>query len=340
MADLLALVRTVLTATPEDAWAALFEAATQTLRAPLADAVAAEVQRREDSVGQLDALLASAAWDLWADYEASVRHTADALAEWWSGETGGRAVLVLDALSLRELPWLLAGAAARGYTVERAHATGAELPTETNAFARALGVSQRSSLQSEGAPAGLRLVGAATDVLGVPFEDAAALVPARPSVLVWHSWLDDRIHGYFHQAGRGLADLTRETASVLTGDAFWTLIARLTQGRRLVITSDHGYAASGGFPDATTSEGDALKAVFGRGRSSRLDAGATPGPGAFVPPLMLTLDTRTGRYVLALGRRKWRSQAGYPTLTHGGLSLLEACSPFLIVSRPAGPEGG
>jgi hypothetical protein len=38
-------------------------------------------------------------------------------------------------------------------------------------------------------------------------------------------------------------------------------------------------------------------------------------------------------HLLAVGRRKWKSQGGYPTLTHGGLSLLEVLSPFIELSK-------
>ena len=36
---------------------------------------------------------------------------------------------------------------------------------------------------------------------------------------------------------------------------------------------------------------------------------------------------------LALGRRKWKSQGGYPTLAHGGLSLLEVLTPWVEMTR-------
>lgn len=39
--------------------------------------------------------------------------------------------------------------------------------------------------------------------------------------------------------------LTRDAAEQLTSDDFWTFAERLATGRRLVITSDHGYAATG-----------------------------------------------------------------------------------------------
>lgn len=54
---------------------------------------------------------------------------------------------------------------------------------------------------------------------------------------------------------------------------------------------------------------------------------------SFVPPVALQIDSPHGAHLLALGRRKWRSQGGYPTLTHGGLSLLEVLSPFVELSK-------
>ena len=47
----------------------------------------------------------------------------------------------------------------------------------------------------------------------------------------------------------------------------------------------------------------------------------------------LVIDGPHGAHLLAMGRRKWRSQGGYPTLTHGGLSLLEVLSPFVEISK-------
>ena len=74
---------------------------------------ASEVTRRDRAVAPADLFLATAGWDLWADYYASVPRTADRLAAWWTATAPGRAVLILDALSLREAPWLINGAANR-----------------------------------------------------------------------------------------------------------------------------------------------------------------------------------------------------------------------------------
>src|SRR4051794_32681654 len=61
-----------------------------------------------------DRLLAEAAWDLWDQYAVTARRTTRALREWWNvAPTEGRAILILDALSLRELSALLGGATSR-----------------------------------------------------------------------------------------------------------------------------------------------------------------------------------------------------------------------------------
>jgi len=75
-----------------------------------------------------------------------------------------------------------------------------------------------------------------------------------------------------------------------------------------------------------------LKQTFG---SSRNKAG-TGDTGPFVPPVALQINSPHGAHPLALGRRKWRSQGGYATLTLCGLSLLEMLSLFVEFSRSRG----
>ena len=123
--------------------------------------------------------------------------------------------------------------------------------------------------------------------------------------------------------------MTCAFANQLNGYDFWALINCLATGRRLVITSDQGYAATGYFPEAEAELGQFLKHSFGSGRSQ-------PGqvdPGPFVPPVALPISSPHGHFLIAMGRRKWKSQRGYPTLTHSGLSLLEVLSPFVELTR-------
>ena len=82
-------------------------------------------------------------------------------------------------------------------------------------------------------------------------------------------------------------------------------------------------------PDADGDVGQFLKKTFSSGRS----VAGTGATGPFVPPVALQIDTPHGAYRLAVGRWKWKSQGGYPTLTHGGLSLLEVLSPFVEITK-------
>ena len=326
----LALARTLLTSTPADAWRAIFAHALEIAYAPLSiTGAAGEVTRRDREIGALDLFLATSGWDLWTEFEATTERTSDRLVEWWNERKKNRAVLILDGLSLRELPWIIQGAKDRGYTVHSARVTASELPGETNSFAHALGLAGRAALENNGAGSGFRLKKARTETLNTPWADAAKAIGSQPDWVLWHHWPDDRLHD-LSTAGQGIEKLTALAAAELSSDGFWSLVERLTTGRRLVITSDHGYAATGLFPDAPEDQGKHLKEVFKSGRcASSNKGGASP----WIPPVQLLLTTKHGATRLALGRRKWKSQGGYPTLTHGGLSILEVASPFVELTR-------
>jgi hypothetical protein len=265
---------------------------------------------------------------LWEAFGEVVERTSDRLARWWGEPFSARAVLILDGLSLRELPWLLQGAQSHGFALSAVAATASELPGATNEFAQALGWPSRSQLQNNGGGIDHRLAPARTECVDLPWRDCAALVDASPNWVFWHHWPDSQVHDG-SGAGQGLDTLTRDVARQLTGDEFWSFVERLATGRRLVITSDHGYAATGLFFDAADAQAAFLKATF---RSGRFVAGAVDA-GPFVPPVALSIVEPQGAHLLALGRWKWKSQGGYPTLAHGGLSLLEVLSPFVELIR-------
>ncbi len=193
----LPLLRQLQEATPAEGWAAIAEHALQVCdtvgQSKLVDAAA---RLRDEGLRALDAWMAGAGWDLWAEFGTAMPRTADRLVEWWSAipPGAGAAVLILDGLSLRELPLLRQGAAAHGFAVASVEATGAELPGDTNAFSQALGASSRGALANNHPPGGLRLDGATTEVADLPWGDCAALVKAEPRWLFWHGWPDTRFH--------------------------------------------------------------------------------------------------------------------------------------------------
>jgi hypothetical protein len=324
----LPLLRRLTTAPPKEAWAALFDEAWRVCSPPLPGRnTRAEISRRDGELAALDLFLATSGWDLWAAYEGAAVRTSTALVEWWAAQLGGRAVLILDGLSLREAPWIVHGATPRGFKIHEARVTGSELPAETTPFAKALGLAQRSSLENNGAGSAFRLQGARTETGDLPWAESEKLVGTEPRWVFWHHWPDVRIHD-LSGPGQGLDALAADVAARLNDDAFWSFVERLATGRRLIITSDHGYAASGLFSDASDDQSRYLRAAFQSGRSAFGEGESS----AWIPPVTLALASVHGVYRYALGRRKWRSQGGYPTLTHGGLSILEVASPFIEIS--------
>jgi hypothetical protein len=72
-----------------------------------------------------DRLLANSAWNLWSDFHNHAPTTIDELKKFWIQTTAsGTAVLLLDALSLRELPIILAAAKDHSLTPTRIEALG------------------------------------------------------------------------------------------------------------------------------------------------------------------------------------------------------------------------
>ena len=324
-----AILQRLTKAPPEDAWRIIIDKALEFASKPLSAGNApSEVTKRDREIGELDHFLSTSGWDLWQAFGDTVERTSDRLASWWNEPYAAKAILILDGLSLRELPWLLQGAEQRGFKLHKCTAKASELPGETNEFARALGFSSRSQLQNNGGGLSHKFQPAYTECVDMPWKDCAGLIDSSPNWMFWHQWPDNKLHD-LSGAGQGLEILTQNVASQLCSDDFWEFVERLTTGRRLIITSDHGYAATGLFSDADGDVGAFLKKTFASRRSIKGIGETSP----FIPPIAMQINSPHGAHLLAVGRWKWKSQGGYPTLTHGGLSLLEVLSPLIELSK-------
>ena len=324
------LLNTAVCQAPNEVWSQIMDHVWSEFSAPIPAASAEnDVVRRDRNLTELDNIISGSAWDLWKDFESAVPKASQAIIDFWTKTQGGKAVLILDGLSLREVPWLLEEAKQRGYKRSDAGLRGAELPAETTQFANSLGFGQRSSLENNGAGSAHKLKGAFTVSCNLPWQECVDLVGAQEAVVFWHHWPDERMHD-LAGPGAGLHKLAKDVHAGLTSEDFWQLIDRLCTGRKLLITSDHGYAATGLYPDPTDKDQVGyMKNLFKGGRSSRDKAD----DGHWVPPIDLPLTTTHGDYRFVLGRRKWKSASGYPTLQHGGLSLLEVLVPHVVLSK-------
>jgi len=259
-----------------------------------------------------DRLLSEAAYTLWNDFSASAPHTSTRL----KGIPHSHAVLILDALSLRELPIILNEAEKRDITA-RAEVTFSEVPSDTNAFAQALGLPGRSKLENNGKNSGFKVFSGEecyTDSVGIAFEDVH--VDNVPNVFIWHSYLDDQIHN-----GLTGAELERQAKKAFSSDGFWYFIDKLRHGRKLIITSDHGYGVAEQFSSELKDE--AAKMMKEHFKAQRFASGNEP-IGRFIPPLFIEQDNLR----VVTGQRKWKVP-GSSNVTHGGLSLLEVASPWI-----------
>jgi hypothetical protein len=310
------------------AWTTLRDELKELMCEPITGSIVEEIIRREKRCEPLELALSGAAWSLWTDYYDSVPLASQRLIDWWQAGHGGKAVFILDGLSLREVPVLLEQAKERGFAVNEFEVLGSELPAETNAFARALGFSHRGSLDNNGAGGSHKMAGAFTLTNELPWSDVKQSIPAEQKLFVWHQWPDKRIHDLSDQ-GDGIRRLLPEVVEQLASDDFWGLVEKLATGREVVITSDHGYANTGGFRDADNDEKAFFKENFGGYRYKQTELTNQE----WLPPLALTLDCPTGRFSMALGRTKWAVQGGNRTLSHGGLTLMETLVPFVRLNK-------
>jgi hypothetical protein len=317
-------------AAPKPAWEQILSFAWETCAADLhPEHVATQISQRDEQVGRVDLYLSTGGWDLWTEFESVVPHGADAVVEFWNRQAGPAAVLILDGLSLREVPWLLQGAAQRNYMIHVAKPFGSELPPQTTPYANALGFANRAALQDNGAGIGHKLAGATTEAGPMDWGSFGDLIHAEPRWVIWSHWPDTVIH----DMGRDLSPqvMSQKASEQLSGSGFWSLVHKLTTGRRLVITSDHGYASMGVFRDEVDKPTvEYLKAQFGAKRAGKADGKSSP----FCPPIDLTIVGRGGPSKMVLGRRKWKVSGPTQGANHGGLSLLEVAVPYIELSRP------
>jgi len=225
---------------------------------------------------------------------------------------------------VRELWRLIQAAAGRGVTPTTVAVLGAPVPTDTEAAAHLLGLTQRSQLQYGKYPQGFAFAPdqPETDVTNEEFGALADRLPPARDILIWHSWLDDLLHQLADKRDAA-TQIQSVAAEVLASDGFWKLVDTLRQGRRLLVTSDHGYAVSRYFSDLPDTLAAPARAAFRAQRCGPLPAVPFSRLGA--QPLYVG----SGQRAAIVGPWKWKVEGGFPHLSHGGLTLAEVCVPYL-----------
>ncbi|MED4225399.1 hypothetical protein [Neobacillus cucumis] len=324
------ILQSIVTGSDQEAWITITQHLYEVFSTPFSESSIQGILQREKHVSDIETLISGSCWDLWSSFEQAVPKSSEELVKKWNQMLSGKAVFILDGISLRELPFLLEQAEKRGYKVHQSRVFASSLPSETTFFARSLGFSQRSALENNQAGARHLLKGARTDCLDLQWDDCLPIIGAEPNWVLWHTWFDDRIHEY-NVPGKGLRELVVKSEKELSSDSFWNLIEKLAQGRRVFLTSDHGYAATGDFDNVRDEQASYLKDTYKGQRFAKGPLGQANAN--WIPPIDIEIESAHGLYSYVLGRRKWRSSGGYPTLAHGGLSLLETLVPFIEISK-------
>lgn len=312
---------------PDAAWASIFRRLRDT-------ALATTPSRLHRQTVVPDRLIAESAWDLWQAFPSHAPKVVDAIREFWSASAAGvgSAVLILDALSLRELPLIHAAAQKRGIIPTDVQVRGACVPTETESFAAALGLGGRSKLFNNQPPQTFIFGGpdVHTDVLEGPFADCIPRIASKPRLFLWHKWPDDPLIHVQSEQREGDAVVAAEIKRTLASDEFWAFLNAMRQGRRLLITGDHGYASASEFSSEVRDDASIrlFAGAFGAQRAIREDP-ARPWQRLHLPPPVLRFADSSGTWLVVIGQKKWKVRGGFPTLCHGGLSLLEAALPVI-----------
>ena len=312
------------TSSPEEIWTGIFER----LHDIAIDATSHLTLDKESIIP--DRLLAESAWNLWEEFPNHAPTVTASLKDFWvKTQPSGTAILILDGLSLREMYCIVREAKRRNIALSRTEALACEAPTETKSFAETLGLSSRSQIANNKAPASFVFRGedTYTDVLDAPFEDCVSMIPPTERIFVWHVWPDFPLIDENGKSLENAPEIARKATNAnLSSDGFWDLVNRLRQGRRLVITSDHGY----GIRDSFSNEEKDPKSInllreHFKARRCAPEAPGNPWPRRNLPPLAC----RHNGQIVVMGQRWWSIQGGFPLLFHGGLSLLEATVPYI-----------
>lgn len=237
----------------------------------------------------------------------------------------GSAVVVFDGASLREIPLLLAKAKESGFrVVERSYGL-ATLPSTTTAFvgARLIGkevgpktLPQRKELKEKG-------------VLAFYLDDAISTQHIQPvngeRLLVWSAFPDNTYKDSDARFARHFADMKN------LFDAAWrNTVMQIPRGRRIVITSDHGYIFFGAGFDSTRPN-DAC-ALLDQDRYKLFREDETLPDAATEPCLQVVQEKR-----LAMLRGRIKNRPRGPSSNkvyrHGGLSLMEMLTPWIVLEK-------
>ncbi len=229
-----------------------------------------------------------------------------------------RAAVILDGLSLRELPLILQLAESSGLTVKSAQPAATCLPSETINYVNERVIGTRIG------PSQLRgrteLAQKNTEAFYFEHPNSRYTLPAEKNLLLWSTY-PDRLFADDNARTEALfATIHRDYLPTV-----WQCTTQaIPRGVPTVITSDHGYIFLGASLEANRSS-DAME-ILGQARFREF----TPHDHmpAWHPDLQLLPQTR---YAMLRGRLRTRptGPSSRKLYQHGGFSLMEVLVPWI-----------
>ena len=282
------------------------------------------LQSGEQLVNELEEVLCAAAsrvYDGFLEPVPADRHLRNYL-------TSGQrcAAVVFDGLSLREVPLIKRLAEQSGLRVVEEGWSVAATPSDTVDFiASRLGVGMIAPTQLP-ANAQLRSDGIACHYLG-QVNQRCSLNPSAQSILVWSSFPDYR----YTERDAKFPELFENLHNMMM-TAWQNSVQAIVQespGRRILITSDHGYVYFGsgcsfGWDSSTVAP---LTAYFGGERFARITE--TPNP-----PEHRGVHVLADRGIAMIRGRVQthpRGDGARKLYKHGGMSLMEMLVPWILL---------
>ncbi|MBW1717201.1 MAG: hypothetical protein JRJ77_15495, partial [Deltaproteobacteria bacterium] len=236
------------------------------------------------------------------------------------------AIVIFDGLSLREIPVLLNLAQTSGFIVQEVGASYSALPTETTDFIEhrlKFGNISPSQLPKR---KGLREKGIADYYYDNPNQQHL-LDRDSKGLLLWSAFPDNT---YSDSGARFPQHF--EQISQLLETAWLNTVQQIPRGRKILLTSDHGYVYLGSglsFPRSNT-ELRPLSEYLGGERYRRLsDEGKQPPD----HPDLVLFPSR--KVAVLRGRIQTHppGKAASRLYKHGGLSVMEILTPWILLVR-------
>ncbi len=236
------------------------------------------------------------------------------------------AVVVFDGMSLREMPMAMDLAEKSGFNISKVSASLSSLPSETIDFVERelpcgrIAPSQlpnRRELKEKNI----------TAIYSGSYTQPIQTGENENALLVWSAFPDNT-----YQDSGARFENHFENMHAMFETAWMHTVQRIQKKKKIVVTSDHGYVFFGtgmAFP-RTDRELKELNRYFGNDRNAVVN-------NSNELPVCddIYVDT-SGKMAVLKGRIKTRStgNAGKKLYKHGGLSLMEMLTPWIVLERP------